>query len=170
MRRVSMLWTFVALISLPIALQSRVLFAGDWGWLNVTHLWKGTPVDVHRVESCEQCGHEGCIERTPVEECVVGKKEVFKTCVRYEYVSIPEVRYRWQIMCIKKEIPCDTCKTVCEDQECIHPYQVSIGTSNRPLAANFTAKPAKPRPRSLRRRRARKSQARPSSRRTISVA
>jgi hypothetical protein len=26
--------------------------------------------------------------------------------------------------CIKKEIPCETCKTVCEDQDCIHPYQV----------------------------------------------
>jgi hypothetical protein len=123
MKRVSTLWLFVAVAALSIAFQSRVLVAGDWGWLNVTHLWKGTPVDVHKAESCEQCGHEGCIERTPVDDCVVGKKKEFKTTVRYEYVSIPETRYRWQMKCIHKEIPCDTCKTVCEIQDLDHPYE-----------------------------------------------
>jgi hypothetical protein len=84
MKRVSKSWLFVAVAALPIAFQSGVLCAGDWGWLNVSHLWKGTPVDVHRAESEEQCAHEGCIERTPVDDCVVVKKDVFKTSVRYQ--------------------------------------------------------------------------------------
>jgi hypothetical protein len=124
MRKVSLLWIFVAVVALPLSFPSRSLFAGDWAWLNVTHLWKGTPVDVHQPEACEQCGHEGCIERTAVEDCVVGKKKEFKTTIRCEYVSIPEIRYRWQMKCITKEIPCDTCKTVCELEDVDHAYQV----------------------------------------------
>jgi hypothetical protein len=114
----------VLLVAVPIANTSRTLVADDLDWLNVTHFFKGTPVDVHGPASCEQCGHEGCIERTPVQDCVVGKKEVFKTSIRYEYVSIPETRYRWQIKCITKEIPCEGCKTICENKEVEHPYQV----------------------------------------------
>lgn len=124
MRRLSIVGVFAALAALSVAMNSRALYAGDWGWLDVTHLWKGTPVDVHAPQSCEQCGHEGCIERTPVEDCVVGKKKEFKTSVRYEYVSIPETKYRWQMKCITKEIPCDTCKTTCEFKDVDHPYQV----------------------------------------------
>jgi hypothetical protein len=124
MRKTLMPWIFVALAVTSAVIPSPSLIAGDWSWLNVSHLWKGTPVDVHMAESCEQCGHEGCIERTPVEDCVVGKKKEFKTSVRYQYVSIPEVRYRWQMKCITKEIPCDTCKTVCEINDVDHPYQV----------------------------------------------
>src|ERR1700676_2633744 len=97
MRKASMPRVFVMLAALSIAFPSHALFAGDWGWLNVTHLWKGTPVDVHMPECPKQCGHEGCIERLPVTECLTGKKENDKVSLRYEYVAVPEVRYRWQI-------------------------------------------------------------------------
>lgn len=58
-----------------------------------------------------------CIERVPVQECVTGKKKVYdcKTC--YEYVSIPEVRYRWVTKWVTREIPCDYCKPVCKTQD-----------------------------------------------------
>jgi len=79
---------------------------------------------VHAPDSCEQCGHEGCVERTKVEDCVVGEKKVYKTTIHHEYVSIPEVRYRWQMKYITKEIPADTCKTVCEDEDVEHHYEV----------------------------------------------
>ena len=124
MRKVLKLGVFVAVVALPLAFPSRSILAVDWGWLNVTHLWKGTPVDVHRPEACEQCGHEGCIERIAVEDCAVGKKKEFKTSVRCQCVAIPETRYRWQMKCITKEIPCDTCKTVCEINDVDHAYQV----------------------------------------------
>ena len=89
MRKVSLLGIFVAVVALSFSFPSRSLLAADWNWLNVTHLWGGTPVDVHQPQACEQCGHEGCVERTAVEDCVVGKKKEFKTSIRCEYVSIP---------------------------------------------------------------------------------
>ena len=144
MKRVSKSWLFVAVVALPIAFQSGDLCAGDWGWLNVSHLWKGTPVDVHRAESEVQCAHEGCIERTPVQDCVVGKKEVFKTSVRYEYVSIPEVKYRWEMKCITKEIPCDGCKTVCETEEVEHPYSVERWDKQKTACGELHCKTCEP--------------------------
>ncbi len=124
MSRRWILWCVVLLAAVPAANTSRPLLAGDWDWPNVTHLFKGTPLDVHAPAACENCGHEGCIERTPVQDCVVGKKEVFKTSIRYEYVSIPETRYRWQLKCITKDIPSEGCKTVCENKEVERPFQV----------------------------------------------
>jgi hypothetical protein len=123
MRKVSIVGVIAVLAMLPVATNSRVAHAGDWGWLDFSHHCKGTPLDVHLPESEHQCCHEGCIERTPVQDCVHGEKEVFKTSIRYEYVSIPEVKYRWQMKCITKEIPCDACKTVCETKEVEHLYE-----------------------------------------------
>lgn len=119
-RRVSL----VVLASLLVVQTSGALFAADWGWLNITHLWKGTPVDVHPPQACQNCDNPYCIERLPVTECVTGEKRNDNVCVRYEYVSVPEVRYRWQIKCISKEIPCTGCKTVCEDRDIEHRYSV----------------------------------------------
>jgi hypothetical protein len=124
MKRASTPWLIAAVAAAVVALQAGVLLAGDWDWLDVTRLWKGTPIDVHMPESDKQCGHEGCIERTPVEECVVGKKLCYKTTIRYEYVAIPEVRYRWEFRCIHKEIPTNGCKTVCETEGVEHRYAV----------------------------------------------
>jgi hypothetical protein len=119
-----MISIFAVVAMSSIVMPSRVLLAADWSWLNVTHWWKGTPVDVHMPESDKQCGHEGCIERTPVTEKMPGKKKNYKIRVRYEYLSVPETRYRWQMKCITKEIPCDGCMPVCKDEETEHPYAV----------------------------------------------
>ena len=58
-----------------------------------------------------------CIERVPVRECVTGLKKVYDCKIRYEYVSIPEVRYRWVKRWVTREIPCDYCKPVCKTQD-----------------------------------------------------
>lgn len=58
-----------------------------------------------------------CIERVPVQECVTGKKKVYDCKICYEYVSIPEVRYRWVNKWVTREIPCEYCKPVCKSQE-----------------------------------------------------
>lgn len=81
-------------------------------------------VDVHPHE-CDKCGRvhdpDGpCIERQAVTVCVVGKKEVFKSRIRYEYVSVPETRYYWKKVCLTKEIPCPYCKPVCKTEDCLH--------------------------------------------------
>ena len=87
-------------------------------------LLAGTPVDVHCPQACKNCGHETCIERTPVQDCVVGEKQVSKTSIRKEYTTIPEVRYKWCYVWVEKEVPSTYCKTVCEPKEYDHQYQV----------------------------------------------
>jgi hypothetical protein len=82
-----------------------------------------TPVDVHLPESCDNCGHETCITRRRVDDCVTGKMKCYKTKICKEYVSIPEVRYVWRMKCITKEIPCDINKAVCKDEEVDHYYE-----------------------------------------------
>ena len=72
---------------------------------------------------CGQCGgHHGaaehCITRIPVQDVVVGKKEVFQGKVKYEWVSVPETRYHLKKKLITKEIPCTYCKPVCVTGEC----------------------------------------------------
>jgi hypothetical protein len=73
---------------------------------------------------CGDCGgHHGsaehCITRYPVEDIVIGKKKVFKSKVKYEWVSIPETRYHWKKAKITKEIPCSYCKPICVTGECL---------------------------------------------------
>ncbi len=101
---------------------SAILFSSAWhttssaGPFSLMNLLTGKGVDVHP-HHCDECGNNHspdgpCISRYPVEDCVVGKKEVFdcKTC--NEYVSIPETRYHWKMMRITKEIPCPHCMPV----------------------------------------------------------
>jgi hypothetical protein len=123
MRKPLLFLGVLAITALPFAAPSRTASAADLGWLNPANLLKGTPVDVHRPEASRQCGHEGCIERVPVEDCVTGEKKVYKTTVRREYVAIPEVRYKWEMRWVTKEIPCDYCKPVCETENVDHAYQ-----------------------------------------------
>jgi hypothetical protein len=106
-----------------LASCSGRLLAVDLGWLDFTKLLPGTPVDVHCPEACNNCGHEGCVERAPVQDCVTGEKKVYKTSIHKEYVSVPEVRYKWQMVCVEKEIPAEYCKTVCEPRDVEHCYQ-----------------------------------------------
>jgi hypothetical protein len=107
-----------------LAVPSRAVIAADFGCFDILDLFKGTHVDVHRPESCKQCGHERCIDRCREDECVKGEAKLYKTCIHHEYVAVPEVRYKWEMKCITKEVPCDYCKTVCKDREVEHTYQV----------------------------------------------
>ena len=40
--------------------------------------------------ACENCGHEVCVNRDKVEDCVVGEKKCYRSVIRKEYVAIPE--------------------------------------------------------------------------------
>ncbi|MFQ5733672.1 MAG: hypothetical protein ACE5KM_17175, partial [Planctomycetaceae bacterium] len=60
---------------------------------------------------------EECIERVPVQECVTGKKTLYDCKICYEYVSIPEVRYRWVNKWVTRDIPADYDKPVCKKQD-----------------------------------------------------
>ena len=131
MRTSSLRWAIVLLTALLTTSNPRLLAAGDWTWLNVSNYFKGTPKDIHGPQCCDQCGHEGCIERTPVTECVPGKKRHDNVQIRYEYVAIPEVRYRWCVKCITKEIPCQGCKTTCEEKKVEVPYSVEAWTKEQ---------------------------------------
>jgi hypothetical protein len=119
-----MSWLCFVMAALPFVLPSQWLFAGDLGCLDITKWFQGTKVDVHRPEACNQCGHETCIERTPVQDCVQGEKKVYKTSIHCEHVAIPEVRYKWEWKWVEKEIPADYCKTVCDTENVDHQYEV----------------------------------------------
>lgn len=133
MNRLSKTWvvfaaSMTAFIAFPNALTAGEPGHGAWqlpcdlfGWL------KGTPVDLSP-HGCDRCGCSHgkpmCIERVPVKEYVTGKKKLFHTSIRYEYVSIPETRYRWKKKWITKEVPCDFCKPVCDDDKVDHCFGV----------------------------------------------
>lgn len=124
MKKASMRLAILVLAALPIVNSAQSSLAGDWTWLNISHFFKGTPKDIHGPQCPDQCGHEGCIERTAVKECVPGKKRNDKVQIRYEYLAIPEVRYHWRIKRITKEIPCKGVNTVCEEKKVEVPYTV----------------------------------------------
>ena len=96
----------------------------------VSHGTSKTGVDVRSNEVCSDCGQTHdcdaeCIQRCPVPDCVTGKKKIFCSSIRYEYVVVAEVRYRWKMKCITKEVPADFeephCKT--EDGESLNNVQ-----------------------------------------------
>lgn len=122
--------TMVAiLIAILVVAHSAVIVAGEpgSGWrfpLRLTGLFSKSTVDVKSYE-CDACGQihgpdVQCIERVPVQECVTGKKKVYDCKIRYEYVSVPEVRYRWKNKWVTKEIPAEYCKPVCTTQDGKH--------------------------------------------------
>jgi hypothetical protein len=113
---------FVALAVLFLASSSAVSRADEAGAVRlVSHA--STPVDVHPPESCENCDHETCIARRRIDDCLTGKVKCFKMKICKEYVSVPEVRYVWRMKCITKEIPCDSTKPVCKDEEVDNYYE-----------------------------------------------
>lgn len=115
----------LALLALMMA-SANPLCAGEprtgFHWpIRLTKWFGKSSVDVSSYE-CDHCGqiHEAgveCIERIPVSECVKGKKTVYDCKVRYEYVSVPEVRYRWKMKWVTKEIPCEGYKPVCKSED-----------------------------------------------------
>ncbi|MFV1965531.1 MAG: hypothetical protein ACC628_08930 [Pirellulaceae bacterium] len=123
MRKRTITWVMpVATAALFVILPTHRTVAGPFpffGWFGGHGV-----VDVHSHE-CDECGgiHDPdgpCIERYPVEKCVIGKKELFKSKIGYEWVSIPETRYHWKTMKITKEIPCPYCKPVCKTEDAEH--------------------------------------------------
>lgn len=90
---------------------------------NMISFFTGKKADL-KSHTCDKCGRshgkdEYCIARHKVEECVVGKKEVFDTKIKYEWVSIPETRYRWKKQLITEEVSCPyCCKPVLETEDC----------------------------------------------------
>ncbi len=115
MRAKYFFWAMFAALAWSCVVPAKPLFADPpfnfMSWLT------GTGVDVHQYD-CDECPPDTiCIERQPVNECVVGKKLLYKSKIAYEWVSIPETRYRWKKMHITKEIDCPYCKPVCNTKE-----------------------------------------------------
>ncbi|MFV1965055.1 MAG: hypothetical protein ACC628_06500 [Pirellulaceae bacterium] len=55
-----------------------------------------------------------CIALASVDDQVVGKKQVYDSSVRHEWVTVPETKYRWKKRLVTKEIPCEYHKPLCE--------------------------------------------------------
>ena len=123
MGRITISTMIVALTAILIAPPAKTLHAECPDWLQALNPFRGTPVDVHCPASCDNCGHEICVDRQKVDDCVKGEKKLYKSSVRKEYVAIPEVRYRWEMKCVTREIPCESCQPVCKPEEVDHPYQ-----------------------------------------------
>jgi len=103
------------------AAQPTIVSAGDgagWSWpFRLTNLFSKGGIDL-KTHTCNECdpGVE-CIHRVPVTECVTGKKLVYDSSIRYEYVSIPEVRYRWKKIWVTREIDAEYQKPVCKSED-----------------------------------------------------
>ncbi len=108
--------------TVPLVLALLIVIPGTVNAeLSIFSLFRGSGTDVHEHE-CPNCGHThktgtDCIKRTPLKECVVAKKKVFDSSIRYEYVSIPETRYRFKKRLITKEVPCKYCKPTCKTEK-----------------------------------------------------
>jgi len=124
--RVLLLTAVAALLSGPGRVSAGEPGARRLFPVRLTSWFKKSPIDPHSYE-CDECGGTGqdcpkCLERIPKTKCVTGWKRVWKSSIRYEYVSIPEVRYRWKKTLITKEIPADGCDPVCKSKDGQHCY------------------------------------------------
>jgi len=120
MRSPKTVFSIVTIAITCLAAVSNVATAGKPGSRLFRRFFKSKNVNVYPYE-CDECGqiHDSgtkCIVRYPVEVCVTGKKLVYDSKVQYEYVSIPEVRYRWVKKWVTKEIPADYSKPVCKSK------------------------------------------------------
>lgn len=115
---------FTVLAAISFVMPAHSLIAGCPDWIQGLNPFRGTPLDVHPPAACENCGHEVCVNRNKVEDCVVGEKKCYRSLVRKEYVAIPETRYKWEMKCVTKEVPSECCQPVCKTEEVDHQYQV----------------------------------------------
>ncbi len=129
MRKLSVLGA-VVVISAILLLPHQDAFAGELPWSRLGGMLKSTPVDVPCPQSCDQCTGEFCIQRVPVTECVVGKKLVYDIKKTYEYVTIPETRYRFVTRHVTKEVECPYCMPTCETTEVDRCYKSEQWTSD----------------------------------------
>ncbi len=96
--------------------------ASAGGPMHLFNFFTGKKIDL-KEHSCNECGgshpaDEYCITRHEVEECVVGKKKVYATKIKYEWVSVPETRYHWKNKLITEDVDCPYCMPVCKTEEC----------------------------------------------------
>lgn len=124
MKKLFVNWMVFGACAMLLPMLSSTALAGDLSFAGLAALFgHGTAVDVPCPQSCDQCKGEGCIERVPVKECVSGKKLVYDIKKRYEYVTIPETRYRFVTRCVTKEVKCDYCMPFCEASDVPHCYE-----------------------------------------------
>ncbi len=124
MKRVSVVLLIFAVSLTSWAVCPDAVSAIELGWVNLAGLVHSTPVDIIRPpHSCDQCKKEFCVERVPVTECKTGKKLVYDTKKRYEYVTIPETRYRYVTRRVTKEVKCSYCMPTCETTDVDHCYE-----------------------------------------------
>jgi len=120
--------------AVALAMPAHVVFAGAGSLVDglkhhvsgIADLFHLGAVNVKSYE-CNDCSNDWakahrCIKRTPHIQCVEGKKRCEECVIKYEYVAIPEVRYRWRKMLIPKAIPVDGYVPVCKSQETTHCY------------------------------------------------
>ena len=124
MNRTSIFRAGIALAVIWLLLSVRPASAGCPSWLEALNPFRGTPTDIHPPAACDNCGHELCINRSCEQVCVEGKKKCYKSSIHKEYVSIPETRYKWEMKCIEKEVPCECCMPVCKTEQVDHHYEV----------------------------------------------
>ncbi|MCH9033672.1 MAG: hypothetical protein IID42_04110, partial [Planctomycetes bacterium] len=131
MKTPSVLWIAIVVSAVSFAAAPRALSAAQpfnlINWL--TGKDDASQNDDASQPVCDECGGapdgcRHCVKRIPVTKCVVGKKKVYDCKVRYEYVAIPETKYRWVKRLVTKEIPCDYSKPVCKTEKFDHNYVV----------------------------------------------
>lgn len=130
MRNPILVSAVLGMVGMALTGQTNVLAAGEGAGghhlFRLTGLFSKSRVDLRSYE-CDECGQDHgpnveCIVRVPVTEIVTGKKKVYKSKIRYEYVSIPEVRYRWKKKWVTKEIDSEYDKPVCKSEDGKHCY------------------------------------------------
>lgn len=121
MRKLFLSWM---ILLAPLVISVQPSSAVELPWSNLAGLMHSTPVDVICPPgSCDTCKKEFCINRVPVTKCETGKKLVYDVEKRYEYVTIPETRYRFVTRHVTKEVKCSYCMPYCEAYEVDHCYK-----------------------------------------------
>ncbi|MCH8047055.1 MAG: hypothetical protein IID44_25410 [Planctomycetes bacterium] len=110
-------WTALCVSLLLIAWTAGQMSAGEpfspAGWLSANVFFGSSQATCDKC-GVAGCGGEQCVLVHQVKERVVGKKKVYDCKVRYEWVTIPETRYRIHNRWVTKTVPCPYCKPVCK--------------------------------------------------------
>ena len=131
MRKLPLSWMVLPILPALLVTSVQPSSASELGG-KLAGLMHGTPVDViHPPGTCNQCKKEFCVQHVPVTECVPGKKLVYDVKKRYEYVTIPETRYRFVTRHVTKEIDCPYCMPYCESEDVAHCYESEKWSSHK---------------------------------------
>ena len=131
MKKLSVIGVVFGACAMLLPMLSSTAHGGELSLASLGALFgHKTAVDVPCPQSSDQCKHEGCIQRVPVKECVKGKKLVYDVKKCYEYVTVPETRYRFVTRCVVKEIECSYCMPYCEAKDVPHCYESEKWTTS----------------------------------------